>query len=79
MTYQPISPTLASVLRQLEECMDGERQKRTSVRPLCDNEESLRGGGISTPEAQSHNMTRPSARPADPRNGRGLVVRGSVE
>ena len=32
MTYT-ISPTLASVLRQLEECMDGERQNRTSVRP----------------------------------------------
>ena len=49
---------------------------RTSVRY---NERGIRADGISSPEAQPYRLTRPSARPADPRNGRGLVVRGSDE
>jgi hypothetical protein len=53
--------------------------RRRAIEQTCDNVRSIRADGISSPEAQSHKMTRPSARPADPRNGRGLVVRGSDE
>jgi hypothetical protein len=53
--------------------------RRRAIEQTCDNRGSIRADGISSPDAQSHWLTRPSARPADPRNGRGLVVRRSDE
>ena len=51
------------------------RNNRTSVLEWG----SLRGRGISTPDGESHRLTVASADLADPKEGRGVVVRGSDE
>ena len=55
------------------------RDRASGIEQKCDNEGSVRSRGISTPDAQSHIIGLAPVAPADPRSGRGAVIRGSVE
>jgi hypothetical protein len=74
--------TLSATARRILDELEEGRVRRETAQAftlMCDNTGDVRAREISTPDAKSHRLNAASANPADPREGRGVVIRGSDE